>query len=140
MSDTLQQPQWAETCAIGAVLCHSKAVCVDHHPGPGFCCSCSAGYFGDGRNCLPEGVAQRINGKVSGLVNGVSFRDEDLHSYVVTADGRAYTAVSKVNATVGFDMQTLSPIGSAIGWLFARPTANASNGYQLTGWSNFNQL
>jgi len=72
---------------------------------------------------------------VSGEVNGVRFQDEDLHSYVVTSDGRAYTAVSKLNDTVGFDMQHLSILGGAIGWLFARSTSSsAPNGYQLTGF------
>jgi nidogen (entactin) len=86
---------------------------------------------------LTDGLPQRINGKVSGKVNGVTFQDEDLHSYVVTSDGRAYTAVSKMNETIGFDLQPLSIIGGVIGWLFARPTSsNAPNGYQLTG--NFN--
>jgi nidogen (entactin) len=131
VTGVLHQPQAAETCAIGAVLCHSKATCVDHSPG--FCCRCSAGFFGDGRNCLPEGMPQRINGKVSGSVNGVAFRDEDLHSYVVTSDGRAYTAVSKVNESVGYDLQTLNAIGAVVGWMFARPSSEALNGYQLTG-------
>jgi len=130
--DTLQQPQVAETCAVGSALCHSKAICVDYNPG--FCCQCTTGFVGNGRNCLTDGLPQRINGKVSGKVNGVTFQDEDLHSYVVTSDGRAYTAVSKMNETIGFDLQPLSIIGGVIGWLFARPTSsNAPNGYQLTG-------
>ena len=83
-------------------------------------------------NCV-TGVPQRINGKVSGTVNGVSFHEEDLHSYVVTSDGRAYTAISKMPDTIGYDMQPLSIFGGVVGWLFARPTANAPNGYQLTG-------
>ena len=64
---------------------------------------------------------------------GVAFRDEDLHSYVVTSDGRAYTAVSKVNESVGYDLQTLNAIGAVVGWMFARPSSEALNGYQLTG-------
>jgi len=47
---TLQQPQVAETCAVGSALCHSKAICVDYNPG--FCCQCSTGFIGNGRNCL----------------------------------------------------------------------------------------
>jgi nidogen (entactin) len=82
----------------------------------------------------PKGIPQRINGKVSGKINGLSFQDEDLHSYVVTSDGRAYTAVSKMNETIGFDLQPLSMLGGVVGWLFARSTSiNAPNGYQLTG-------
>ncbi|KAI9561912.1 hypothetical protein GHT06_012874 [Daphnia sinensis] len=129
---TLQQPQGAETCAVGSALCHSKAICVDYNPG--FCCQCSSGFVGNGRNCLTEGIPQRINGKVSGRINGVSFQEEDLHSYVVTSDGRAYTAVSKMNDSIGFDLQPLSMLGGVVGWLFARSTStSAPNGYQLTG-------
>lgn len=81
-----------------------------------------------------QGIPQRINGKVSGKINGVSFQDEDLHSYVVTSDGRAYTAVSKMNESIGFDLQPLSMLGGVVGWLFARSTStSAPNGYQLTG-------
>ena len=147
----------AQNCAVGSALCHSKAICVDYNPG--YCCQCSTGFMGNGRNCLPIGnrffslflssicikliqlttcnplgLPQRINGKVSGEVNGVRIQDEDLHSYVVTSDGRAYTAVSKLNDTIGFDLQPLSMLGGVIGWLFAKSTStNAPNGYQLTG-------
>lgn len=82
---------------------------------------------------MRTGIPQRINGKVSGTVNGISFHDEDLHSYVITSDGRAYTAVSKIPETIGYDLQPLSVLGGVVGWLFARPTGNAPNGYQLTG-------
>lgn len=83
---------------------------------------------------ISKGVPQRINGKVSGRINGISFQEEDLHAYVVTSDGRAYTAVSKMNDTIGYDLQPLSMLGGVVGWLFARPTSsNAQNGYQLTG-------
>lgn len=83
---------------------------------------------------ITKGIPQRINGKVSGKINGLSFQDEDLHSYVVTSDGRAYTAVSKMNESIGFDLQPLSMLGGVVGWLFARSTSiNAPNGYQLTG-------
>ena len=54
---TLQQPQVAETCAVGSALCHSKAICVDYNPG--FCCQCAAGFIGNGRNCLTEGITQK---------------------------------------------------------------------------------
>lgn len=64
----------------------------------------------------------------------MSFQEEDLHSYVVTSDGRAYTAVSKMNDSIGFDLQPLSMLGGVVGWLFARSTStSAPNGYQLTG-------
>ncbi len=117
---------------MGATVCHSKARCVDVEPA-GFCCQCRGGYFGNGRNCLPEGQPLRINGKVGGRVNGDVFGDVNLHAYVVTGDGRAYTAVSDIGESLGYDLQSLSVVGGVVGWMFARPTSNVSNGYQLTG-------
>ena len=37
-----------------------------------------------------------MNGRVTGVLNGVDLRSADLHTYVVTTDGRAYTAISRV--------------------------------------------
>lgn len=48
-------------------------------------------------------------------------------------DARAYTGISRVPKTVGYDIQSLQILGGVIGWLFAKPTKNALNGYQLTG-------
>ena len=90
-------------------------------------------YYDSNKTKCASGVPQRINGKVSGSINGVSFHDEDLHSYVVTSDGRAYTAISKIPDTIGYDLQPLSIFGGVVGWLFARSLAYAPNGYQLTG-------
>lgn len=44
-----------DTCAVGATTCHSKANCVDYQSG-GFCCLCQRGYYGNGLNCLKEGI------------------------------------------------------------------------------------
>lgn len=44
-----------DTCAVGATACHSKANCVDYQSG-GFCCICQRGYYGNGFNCLKEGI------------------------------------------------------------------------------------
>jgi len=84
------------------------------------------------------GTPQRVNGKVEGTVrlsgkDEVDLRDIDLHSYVVVNDGRAYTAMSRIEENVGYAMQPLSTIGGIIGWLFGLPQANAVNGYTLTG-------
>ena len=51
--------------------------------------------FGDGKNCLPNGIPQRVNGVVGGSMNSVSIVEQSLHCYVVTADGRTYTAISR---------------------------------------------
>lgn len=82
---------------------------------------------------MSSGIPNRINGKVSGIVNGLEFSEWDLQSYVVTTDGRTYTAVSKLPEEIGFDMQTLNILGGLISWLFAKPVGKAKNGYQRTG-------
>ena len=80
------------------------------------------------------GTSQRLNGKVSGVLNGVPFSNLDMHSFVITKDGRAYTAISRVPTEIGSQMLTLNTIGGIIGWLFALPTsAGAFNGYSFTG-------
>lgn len=57
-----------------------------------------------------------------------------MHTYVVTSDGRTYTAISRVSSSLGPSMQTLNTIGGSIGWLFAIPGSDqAVNGYSLTG-------
>ena len=78
--------------------------------------------------------AQRISGKVSGVVNGYRLDDVDLHAYVVTNDGRTYTAISRIPATVGYSLQALYTVGSVLGFLFALPQQPAlHNGFMLTG-------
>ena len=51
--------------------------------------------FGDGSICLPNGVPQRISGQVNGVVNDIHIVDQKLHCYVVTENGRTYTAILK---------------------------------------------
>lgn len=48
-------------------------------------------------------------------------------------DGRAYTAISKIPESIGFDIQSLQILGGVIGYVFAKPIRNAQNGYQFTG-------
>ena len=52
---------------------------------------------------------------------------------MVTEDGRTYTALSKINPQVGTEMQSLTPVGTPIAWLFAQPLRGAQNGFTLTG-------
>lgn len=78
-------------------------------------------------------VPLRVNGKVNGRVNGEKLEDLDLQAYVVMVGARAYTAISKVPESVGYDIQSLHILGAVIGWLFAEPVGDSLNGYQLTG-------
>lgn len=74
-----------------------------------------------------------MNGKVSGTLNGIRLEELDLQCYVVTNDGRTYTAISKVPEQLGYDMQSLNVLGTTLGWLFAKPIKTSKNGYELTG-------
>lgn len=48
-------------------------------------------------------------------------------------DARAYTGISRIPKNIGADVQALQILGGVIGWLFAKPSKNSLNGYQLTG-------
>jgi nidogen (entactin) len=86
---------------------------------------------------LSAGVAQRVNGKLDGRINGLDMSNVDLHSYIVTNDGRAYTAISRIPRQIGFSMMSLYTINGIIGWLFAVPLPKAKNGFSLTGRKEF---
>lgn len=117
------------TCAsTGRLKCHSSATCIDTRRG--FCCKCNKGFYGNGYSCLREEVPVRVSGKVVGRLNDISISSQ-LQSYVVTADGRSYTAVSPLTPNIGYSMQFLQVLGGTIGWLFAKPTGEAKNGYQV---------
>lgn len=126
-----QETDAAESCAVGGSLCHSNAICTDYTPG--FCCSCEDKYLGNGINCIPKEKPMRVTGKVIGNVNGVRLTDSDLHSYVLTAEGRSYTALSRVPDQIGYDLQSITAIGTGIAWLFASPVNNVKNGFVTTG-------
>lgn len=120
------------TCLEGSRKCHMNARCIDFPDG--YCCECVPPYYGNGLQCAENGTSQRVNGKVFGIINGVQFENLDMHSFVVTKDGRAYTAISRVPVEIGSHMMTLNTIGGIIGWLFALPTSvGAFNGYSFTG-------
>lgn len=119
------------SCANTLLPCPHTSKCVDYELG--FCCKCLDTHFGNGRNCLLKDEPQRLNGKVHGVLNDIEFEEVDLHAYVVTADGRTYTAVSRAPPSIGYDMQSLTVLGGIIGWLFALPSRNARNGFMTTG-------
>ncbi|KAJ8721700.1 hypothetical protein PYW07_002475 [Mythimna separata] len=121
-----------KTCAqSGPSVCHIQARCVDYQAG--ICCQCADGYYGNGKSCIKDDVPLRVHGKINGALNNVNLNDVDIQAYVVVADGRAYTALSLVPAGLGSSLQLLHVLGGVVGWLFAKPSGSAKNGYQLTG-------
>ncbi|XP_053567076.1 nidogen-1 [Bombina bombina] len=126
-----------QNCANNRHQCSAHAICRDFSTG--FCCSCSPGYYGNGRQCVSEGAAQRVNGKVKGRIyvgnnpSPVVFENIDLHSYVVVNDGRAYTAISTIVDSLGFSLLPLASIGGIIGWMFALQQPGYKNGFSITG-------
>ena len=76
-----------------------------------------------------------MNGKFNGRINNVILPSIDLHSYIVSDDGRTFTAISRINDTqLGFSMQSLYTITDILGWLFAVPTSTrVKNGFMITG-------
>ncbi|NXK57132.1 NID2 protein, partial [Chauna torquata] len=124
-----------ETCAQHHGRCSPHAFCTDY--ATGLCCHCQATYYGNGRQCLPEGAVHRLNGKVSGSLavgqEPVRFQDVDLHAYIVGSDGRAYTAISGVPAPAARALLPLLPLGGLFGWLFALEEPGYENGFSITG-------
>lgn len=72
-------------------------------------------------------------GKVNLSLNGVDLKNLNVQAFIVTGDGRTYTAITGVPPEIGYSMQLLVSIGSFVGFLFAKPIGDAPNGYQLTG-------
>ncbi|XP_030013493.1 nidogen-2 [Sphaeramia orbicularis] len=124
-----------ETCSRFQQQCSQNAFCSDY--ATGFCCHCQPGFYGNGRHCLPDGVPQRVSGKVSGTVTvgstPIQLNEIDLHAYIVVGDGRAYTAISKVPEPVGWALMPVTPIGELFGWLFALELPNSQAGFKVTG-------
>lgn len=121
-----------ETCTEGAKQCHLNAQCVDYTGG--YCCKCLDNYYGNGITCLETGEPQRLNGKVYGELNGYPIDNLDMHVYILTRDGRAYTAISRIPIQLEGNMRSLVTIGGIMGWMFAQPQhPDAKNGFMLTG-------
>ncbi|XP_040001081.1 nidogen-1-like isoform X2 [Xiphias gladius] len=126
-----------ETCAHNRHKCSAFADCRDYSNG--YCCHCRPGFYGNGKDCVAEGKPQRMNGKVNGRVfvgnspSPVELSSNDLHSYVVANDGRAYVAISNIPDSVGPSLQPLSSLGGVIGWAFALEQPGYQNGFSLIG-------
>ncbi|KAK9891601.1 hypothetical protein WA026_015561 [Henosepilachna vigintioctopunctata] len=120
-----------KTCAEAPTYCHVHGKCIDYERG--FCCECDESFYGNGRFCVKKDSPLRVNGKITGTINGEKLGSIDLQSYIVMVDARAYTAISKIPESIGVDIQSLQILGSVIGYLFAKPIRGAINGYQLTG-------
>uniref|UniRef100_A0A8C7YWT9 Nidogen 1b n=1 Tax=Oryzias sinensis TaxID=183150 RepID=A0A8C7YWT9_9TELE len=126
-----------DTCIHNRHRCSAFAECRDYRDG--YCCHCRPGFYGNGKDCVAEGKPQRMNGKVNGRVyvgnsqNPVELNNNDLHSYVVANDGRAYIAISHIPDSVGPSLQPLSSVGGVIGWAFALQQPGYKNGFSLIG-------
>ena len=48
---------------------------------------------------------ENLSCSVNGQLNGIDIVGQDLHCYVVTEDGRTYTAISRISDTLGWQMQ-----------------------------------
>ncbi|KAK5865494.1 hypothetical protein PBY51_019760 [Eleginops maclovinus] len=133
----------SETCAHNRNKCSAFADCRDYSQG--YCCHCRPGYYGNGKDCVAEGKPQRMNGKVIGRVfvgnsaTPIELSNNDLHSYVVANDGRAYVAISNIPAGIGPSLQPLSSLGGVIGWAFALEQPGYQNGFSLIGGVFFRQ-
>ncbi|RXN01624.1 Nidogen-1 [Acipenser ruthenus] len=130
-------PGTRETCSNSRHKCSNFADCRDYSSG--YCCHCRSGFYGNGKHCLAEGKPQRMNGKVNGRVyvgnnpTPVEFSNNDLHSYVVANDGRAYVAISSIPESVGPSLTALSSLGGIVGWAFALEQPGYKNGFSITG-------
>ncbi|XP_034249826.1 nidogen [Thrips palmi] len=121
------------TCVNDNTLCHSFGRCTETVSGES-CCVCNDGYYGNGRQCLSQVVPLRVMGRLFGVLNEINITALDLQSYVLVQDGRSYTALSRVPADVGAELQLLTPVAMSIAWMFAKPAAvGAPNGFTLTG-------
>ncbi|XP_064804130.1 nidogen-1-like [Oncorhynchus masou masou] len=133
----------SETCASNRQKCSSFADCKDYING--YCCQCRPGFYGNGKDCVAEGKPQRMNGKVNGRVFvgntplPLELSNNDLHSYVVANDGRAYVAISTIPAGLGPSLQPLSSLGGVIGWAFALEQPGYENGFSIIGGVFFRQ-
>ncbi|KAF1394423.1 hypothetical protein PFLUV_G00000120 [Perca fluviatilis] len=127
----------SETCVLNRHKCSAFADCRDYSNG--YCCHCRPGFYGNGKDCVAEGKPQRMNGKVNGRVfvgnspSPVEISNNDLHSYVVANDGRAYVAISNIPDSLGPSLQPLSSLGGVIGWAFALEQPGYHNGFSLIG-------
>lgn len=121
------------SCAAGGDrLCHVNARCTDYSRG--FCCACVPPYIGNGYQCISADESQRVSGKVTGSINGEQINGVDLHAYVVTKEGRTYTAISRIPASIGYTMQSLYTVGSTLGFVFALPQGSGDkNGFMIAG-------
>ncbi|KAJ3614118.1 hypothetical protein NHX12_017694 [Muraenolepis orangiensis] len=127
----------SETCSSTRLTCSAFADCHDYSTGP--CCRCRHGFYGNGKDCVAEGKPQRMNGKVNGRVFvgdspvAIQLSNNDLHSYVVANDGRAYVAISSISKGLGPALQPLTSLGGVMGWAFALEQPGYQNGFSLIG-------
>ncbi|RWS16291.1 Nidogen-1-like protein [Dinothrombium tinctorium] len=119
------------TCAQTFTPCPANSKCNEYKSG--FCCECSEGTFGNGRECLENDKYQRMSGKIVGYLNKNQLENVDIHAYIDTKEGKTFTAISRIPPNIGPDAQGLFTIGTIIGWIFAKQNTGAKNGFSITG-------
>jgi len=126
------------SCAAGGERrCNINGQCRDFQSG--FCCECQKPFVGNGINCVQPEIQMRVNGHVTGSLNGIALDEANLHAFMMFKDGRVYIAISRVTPVLGFSMQSLFSFAGGLGWLLALPSVPQSkNGYQITG-GDFNR-
>lgn len=76
-----------------------------------------------------------MNGKLNVQIsNEDNLANVDMYVYVELKAGRVYTSISKVQGPIGYQLQMVAFVtGTTVSWLFALPTENSINGFDLTG-------
>ncbi|XP_055332728.1 nidogen-like [Paramacrobiotus metropolitanus] len=120
-----------DSVCTDAAACHANAQCRSFTSGS--CCECQEGFVGNGKLCIDKETPQRMNGQASGQLNGAEFRDALMHNYVIINEGRVYVAYSPITSEVGHALQTILPMATIVGWMFALPENGVANGLTLTG-------
>lgn len=76
----------------------------------------------------------RLNGILTGTVNGISLDQLNVPGYVENTVGRISTGMREMNRELVYDIQTAAvAINNALSWLFASRINNVPNGFTLTG-------
>ncbi|KAK3773540.1 hypothetical protein RRG08_022252 [Elysia crispata] len=123
-------------CLQGSNTCHKLATCIDYRSS--YCCRCTEPFTGNGIYCIDSKLPQKLNGEVSGRVNGLDIRRSKMHTYIDIANRGTYTTIYSIPKDLATAMETLTFIGAIGGWMFTPPKVEGiKNGFMVAG-SKFN--